>query len=294
MSPWLVAPLVVTAAGLLVALGVPRNASPRAGAWVLACAAVATVAGLASGLALLAVAGAAQVHAVTDVMGWCRDLYPGGGRFGGWIGLAAAAALVVAATRVAAVIAGARRQRHAIGAVNGLRVVAADGPVAFAVPGRHGGVVVGDGLLSLLDADETAAVLAHERAHLRLHHHRFVVVALACAAALPVLAPVARRVRFATERWADEVAAAEVGSRLVVARAVARAGLMRGAGGPAGAMAFGGGQTVARVRALMDPPSAPAALVPVAVGLAGLLVTLLGSSVQVHHLAEFVASLCRP
>ena len=38
--------------------------------------------------------------------------------------------------------------------------------------------------------------------------------------------PLARQVRFNTERWADESAANEVGSRALVARAIARVALL--------------------------------------------------------------------
>lgn len=62
------------------------------------------------------------------------------------------------------------------------------------------------------------------------------------------------------ERWADEEAAAHVGSRTVVARAVGRAALASvGASRPA-ALAATGGAVPQRVQALLAPPPARRAL----------------------------------
>lgn len=44
-------------------------------------------------------------------------------------------------------------------------------PFALTLPRRHGGIVVSVGALQALRRDELAAVLAHEHAHLRQHHH---------------------------------------------------------------------------------------------------------------------------
>ena len=45
--------------------------------------------------------------------------------------------------------------------------------IAFAVPGDPGCVVVSRGLLDRLEPRERKVVFAHERAHLRLGHHRY-------------------------------------------------------------------------------------------------------------------------
>ncbi|PYC61400.1 M56 family peptidase, partial [Streptomyces tateyamensis] len=70
---------------------------------------------------------------------------------------------------------------------------------------------------------ERAALLAHERAHLRARHHLF----LAAAEYAAVLHPALRRLRgplgYHLERWADESAARSVGDRALTARAVGRA-----------------------------------------------------------------------
>jgi hypothetical protein len=66
-------------------------------------------------------------------------------------------------------------------------------------------------------------MLAHERAHLGCHHYAFAAAAHLAAAANPLLRPLAAAVAYTTERWADENAAAAVGDRRQVARAVAKA-----------------------------------------------------------------------
>ena len=109
----------------------------------------------------------------------------------------------------------------------GLIVVDDTVPTAFAVAGAPGHVVVSTAMLSALDVDERKVLLAHEAAHLRHHHHLYTQLAQLAAAANPLLRPLARVVTCHTERWADEVAAAEVGSRSLVARGLARAALAR-------------------------------------------------------------------
>jgi Zn-dependent protease with chaperone function len=107
----------------------------------------------------------------------------------------------------------------------GLIVIDDEVPAAFAVAGIRGRVVVSSGMLRALEPRERSVLLAHEQAHIRHHHHLYTQLALLAAAANPLLRPVARAVQRNTERWADEVAAAEVGDREAVARGLARAAL---------------------------------------------------------------------
>jgi Zn-dependent protease with chaperone function len=99
---------------------------------------------------------------------------------------------------------------------------------AFAVPataGRPGRVVVTEGMRDLLDDRQYAALVAHERAHLAGGHHLLVRLAGLAAAAHPLLRPVAGQVAYLVERAADEAAAAELGDRGGVARAIGIAAL---------------------------------------------------------------------
>jgi Zn-dependent protease with chaperone function len=142
--------------------------------------------------------------------------------------------------------------------VDGLVVIEDDEPDAYALPGHGGRVVVSTAMLRALPSGERRVLLAHEAAHLAHHHHLWVQAAELAAAADPLLRPAARVVRAAVERWADEVAAADVGDRALTARALARAGLARAAGrrraGLPLSLAAADGEVADRARALLAGP----------------------------------------
>lgn len=93
-----------------------------------------------------------------------------------------------------------------------LRVAPTSEVIAFAVPGRDPHVVVSRAVIRLPRA-ERRAVLAHEGAHLRLHHHRYLMV-LATYERVWGWLPGARSVsadhRVSIEQWADVVAASAI------------------------------------------------------------------------------------
>ncbi|MFD6877746.1 MULTISPECIES: M56 family metallopeptidase [unclassified Streptomyces] len=134
-----------------------------------------------------------------------------------------------------------------------------DAAFAFALPGRRERIVVSTGMLAELDGRERRALFAHERAHLDSRHHRFLLAARLAACANPFLRPLYASVAYTTERWADEEAAAVTGSRRGVARAVAKAALVR-VSAPSRALAHfaAAGPVPRRVAALLAP--GPAAL----------------------------------
>jgi len=289
----LVAPLLLSVVGGLLAWWVPRVASPSWCVRSLTAALVVSAGAIVSALVLVAVVAASQVHVVSHVVHWCTGLEPGDRGVSLWAGAVAVVALGWGGVRVVSHLRQVRSERRRFGSVCGVEVVDVDGPVAFAVPGRPGGVVIGRQLLSELRADERAAVLAHERAHLEHGHHRFVLVAEMCALAFPFLAPLARQVRFNTERWADESAAIAVGSRKVVARAIVRTALV---GTPSTTPQFGLAMAdlgaAARVEALVRPSVGSSWHVPAAAIGTALFVAGAGASVQVHHLAVFILHIC--
>jgi hypothetical protein len=148
----------------------------------------------------------------------------------------------------------ARRLRHAGPSAGGVVVADWSEPLAVAVPGRPGQVLLTTGMLKVLDADERRAVLAHERAHLDHRHHVAVQLAGAAASVNPLLRPARNAVTYLVERWADEEAAAGLGNRDLVAQAVARAALATaGFRTPAPALGMHGGVIVRRVKALNQP-----------------------------------------
>lgn len=128
---------------------------------------------------------------------------------------------------------------------------------AVAVPGRPGHVLVTSGMLRVLSEAERRVLLAHERSHLNRRHHRLVAVAAYSAAANPLLTSLVSLVSYLVERSADEDAAAEVGDRDMVARAVAKASLAGSGHDLAPALGLHGSQAVERVAAIAGPRPMP-------------------------------------
>lgn len=159
---------------------------------------------------------------------------------------------------------------------------------AYAVPGRPGRVVAGEQLLARLSSGQRRAVLAHERAHL-MHGHHWHLAAVSIASALnPWLGPLRAATSCAAERWADEVAAATVADRRLVARALAAAAVRTDAPRQ-GALAAATHFVPLRVAALLAPaPRSRPLLVRVSLALllAATAATVLATK-QTEHLYEF-------
>ncbi len=98
-------------------------------------------------------------------------------------------------------------------------------------------------------------MLAHERAHLRHRHHHLRGLAEFAAALNPLLASARDAVAYLVERWADEAAADDVGSRQQAAAALARVALTTATPSAPGlqALAFHRHAVVERVVALQAP-----------------------------------------
>lgn len=226
-------------------------------------------------------------------------LLAGGAAVGQWgliaalrvISLAASVALLtllvwILVAAIAAVIRARHRQRTLLGLlahddpkVPGALVVDHPAAAAYCVPGLRSQIVISAGALDLLDNDELAAVLAHERAHLRARHDLVLLpfTALLRAFRWSATARAANaEVALLVEMLADDRA-----RRLRPARELATALLRVGASGggqaPVGALAATGdgvnGELAVRVTRLLRP--VPALPVPIVVGvslLAALLV----------------------
>ncbi|MEV4255977.1 M48 family metalloprotease [Spirillospora sp. NPDC049652] len=80
-------------------------------------------------------------------------------------------------------------------------------------------------MLDVLTPAQRRALIAHERAHLAGRHHLFRSCTAVAVAANPLLWPLRGAVVFATERWADERAAACIDDREQTAQAIGRAAL---------------------------------------------------------------------
>jgi predicted Zn-dependent protease len=221
----------------------------------LATKAVATLAGVSAAatlwvLALLIAENIVQLHGIAERFSWCSEVvHRHRGRMN-LVGLIAIGLLLVVLASMLRVSRRHRRQRATSG---GSELVVLDSfvPSAFALPGKPGQVVVSTGMLDSLVPEERRVLLAHERAHLRCRHHRYIRVTELAAAAMPVLAPLRGRVRHATERWADEEAVKEVGDPQIVAYAIAHAAIASSES-PSGSMAMAESGVVERVEALLS------------------------------------------
>jgi Zn-dependent protease with chaperone function len=168
----------------------------------------------------------------------------------------------------AAFLAVAGRPDPAMGAV----VLDGEAPACYCLPrGRHR-VVISAGALSRLSPGQLQAVLAHERAHLRGHHHRMLAAAAALARAFPAIPLLARapgELAVLAEMTADDAAArrhdpADLAAALVTLAGVGRHSAALAAGGPA---------AIARIQRLLAPPlrpRLPARVTRLAAGLAAL------------------------
>jgi Zn-dependent protease with chaperone function len=156
-----------------------------------------------------------------------------------WILLAAVAAVLRARSRQRALLC---LLAHDDPKVPGALVVDHPAAAAYCVPGLRSAIVISAGTLALLDQAELAAVLAHERAHLRARHDLVLLPFTALLRAFRWSA-VARdanwQVALLVEMMADDRA-----RRLRPARELATALLRVGASGgglaPAGALAISG------------------------------------------------------
>lgn len=282
--------LVVIVATLAVARMADRL-RPWIAAWVLTALCAAGVVAMAGATAAVGVDQLSGVPWLATRIGWCARVA------GGPVALVSVIGALVGATAAGVSLIRTARRQHGDKLGFGddpLIVVISPAVLAIAVPGglgRAGQIVVTTGMLKALDAEERSAMFAHEMAHLDLHHHLFLRVGGLAAAALPLLRPVHRQLRFATERWADERAARDVGSRSLVARAVAKCALADASQHrPYGAMAMNGGSTEARIAALGNRTPTSAPIEAAFLGATFWIIAM--SATQVHHLAQLALDAC--
>ncbi|WP_175411924.1 M56 family metallopeptidase [Streptomyces sp. TRM64462] len=264
MGVFVFLPLVLPLSAWPIARLAEQHLHPRAATWLLTAVAVVLAVCSTLCLALLMVVGTAQLPGNPLPDGWSdpevREAVP----YDEVAGKAAIPALI--AVLVSCGRAAWRHHRvrlQASRALDGLpprsvAVLPDDVPYAYALPGRRDRVVATTGMLHVLTGPERRALFAHERAHLVGRHHRFLLAVQLAARANPFLRPLRTAVAYTTERWADEEAAARVGSRRLVARAVGKAALVsRGAPGVTLAGFAAPGPVPRRVAALLGPaPSA--------------------------------------
>lgn len=135
-----------------------------------------------------------------------------------------------------------------------LRILDVKQPLAYCLPGVRGRVVVSEGALNTLSDSEVAAILTHERAHLRARHDLVLEMFTAVHAAFPRFvrsASALDAVRLLIELLADDAAVRAAGPTPLARALVACASGLT----PSGALAAGGPTTVLRVRRLCGRPN---------------------------------------
>lgn len=284
--------LIVAAATAGSALLVPRRLRPDFATRLITALVVISFGAAIWSLLLVVAANVVQLHGVAERFAWCSDLvthHRGSFTPLGLVAVGATAAALVSVSRVRV------RQRRQRAPSNGreLAVIASDEAVAYTLPGRPGQVVVSTGMLRSLDAKERRVLIAHERSHLRRHHHRYVRLTELAVAAMPVLGPLNARLRFAVERWADEDAASEIGDRALVASAIARAALASQPS-PRLGLALADAGVVERVQILLANPAPGSQLiaVPLAVAVVAGLGGLVASAMLIEPWVLAIFGLC--
>ncbi|MEW2544202.1 M48 family metalloprotease [Streptomyces sp. NPDC047002] len=290
MTVLLVLPLLLPCAAPLLARYLVGRLPPRAALRALTAAGLALGASTAAALGGLALAGALRLPQVARLGKLVHPMAgPGPAGVALPAGAAACAALALGACLLARsllrgvrTLRAARAEARGARAQDGLCVVADDRVDAYALPGGGPGrVVVTDGMLRCLRADERAALVAHERAHLAGRHHLFLAAAALAAHCHPGLRAVRDGVALAVERAADEAAAEATGDRRLTARAIGRAALAAHAapGGRVGVLPSAtAGAVPRRVAALLEGPRPRGGRRPATAALCALLLLCSGAS----------------
>jgi Zn-dependent protease with chaperone function len=152
-----------------------------------------------------------------------------------------------------------------------LRILDVAQPLAYCLPGVRSRVVVSEGALNTLADNEMAAILTHERAHLRARHDLVLEMFTAVHAAFPRFVRSANAldaVRLLIELLADDAAVRAAGPTPLARALVACASGHT----PSGALAAGGPTTVIRVRRLGGRPNSVALAVGAYLAAAAVLV----------------------
>jgi len=296
VSAWVYLPLALSLVLSVLSQPLARRLSPRTATPALVLTTMLVAAATTWGLVLLA---ATLLHEAPPV---AEHAVRGPSAVEPVPAIIAATALVLLTVGLYRMVATLNRQLRAHRVLRGLCghlgvgelvVLADDQPHAVAVPGRRGvagRILVSSGMLAVLTDEERAVLLAHERTHLREHHHWQQAVADCAAALNPLLSPVRNTVAFLLERSADEAAATAVGSRPLAARSLAKAALASTAGTRGETLAFHRLAVTTRVAALQAAPPPPRPLVALATIALGVLTTLAAADATLSFV-EFVERL---
>jgi hypothetical protein len=279
---------------------VARRTEPHLSARVLTVTGLALAFATVTALSLLAFTIVARIPLVASHGKWAASAVASRVQVPMWLGVLAMVCIAVIAVRTARIF---DRYRRGLGHAVRLQlgssgeVVTVTDPASFAYasrvwPFRPGVIIISDGLQRTLDADERAAVLAHEQSHLTHQHGLYELAALLASALNPLLRPLQREINFSLERWADEDAAAVQG-RDVAASALAASALHRVGAAPRPALAHATTCVPARVEALLDDPD-PRTRLPMAVAAVNAIVAAVAVLLAAHsteHIFEVLRAL---
>jgi Zn-dependent protease with chaperone function len=231
---------------------------------------------------LTSIARAGGVPAAVDVVGAVRLVCLAAGvvlfAVLCWILLAASASVLRARQRQRELLS---LLAHGDPKVPGALVVDHPAAAAYCLPGLRSAIVISAGTLDLLDADELAAVLAHERAHLRERHDLVLLPFLALLRAFRwagVARQACRAVALLVEMHADDRALRQRPAR-ELATALLRVGAAGGGGVPSGALAAASRaeecEVAARVIRLLRPvPGLSSAVIALVISVSAAIVTI--------------------
>ena len=287
MNGLIALPLVIVVVSILLAAPQLERLRPQAAVWGNVIALVALLAAAVPTLWLLGLGGLAHTGLRIPALDWCRHLLPEDRITGLIVGVLALVLAIAGSIRSVRVLALHRPLRTKD--TCSLQMIETDDVFAFTLPGPAGTIAVSRGLRNSLDDVEFGVVIAHEQAHARHRHDRFLLIALLARAFVPPVASVSRGLEFHIERWTDEEALIESGAcRVVAARTIAKVAL---AAVPVPAvLGVANHGTVARATALLQPAATPSRLVRLqALAATGLIVVV--AALQVHHTTMLAAKL---
>lgn len=283
----LLAPLAVSMIVAAIATSAHRRLPPRLATRFVTIALVIVVAAALPTTIIIALAYLAHVPVIGTGARWCAQVFGIHQSVPGWIGLPAVMLVGWSTFRIGRLIGQHRRLR--VDEPSTIRIAHSHSPYAVTLPGRAGQIVLSSALIEILEPHEQQVVIAHERAHARYRHDRYLLTAELAAAILPPLRALARRVSFSVERWADESAARMCGDRQLVAITLGKVAVQAH---PSTVAGFSGLGVAARMEALLEPPI-PTPRRRHVLGLwASLVVTAAFSAYQLHHVEHLIAALC--
>ena len=289
MFPGVLLPLVVAVVVAVAVTTVHRRMPPTVASRLLTVALAVVASAAVPTLWLISLGYLGHLPFLDEGLSWCARMFGIHARIPHWIGIPAVALSSVGVFRTWRVFRLHRRIRH--DQPGSVEIAGHEAVFAFTLPGRGGHVVLSSGLVDFLDDDEQSVVLAHEHAHARHRHDRYLLIGQLGAASTPFLRPLASRLQFSLERWADEEAVeARHGDRRFVAHTLAKVALRTVT--PVGALSFAGLGVTARVAALLAPaPSRPGASTLIGMW-AAIALTAVLAGFQIHHLARLVTAIC--